>query len=145
MVTQKNHLDETVLLSTQNICLNWWVRKWAQFYAKKLLNWPYGRRKKLFCLFDLILYVPSTIFQLNRDGSSWVEPVLSLDKCVLLKDHKRSDPSGPLGLESSTLPLSHPPPPPKKKLWLGGYYSYHLKAVRLDHTASGLIPVTMSV
>ena len=30
-----------------------------------------------FCLFDLILYVPSTVFQLNRDGSSWVEPVLS--------------------------------------------------------------------
>ena len=29
------------------------------------------------CLFDLILDVPSTIFQLNRDGSSWVEPVLS--------------------------------------------------------------------
>ena len=26
-----------------------------------------------FCLFDLILNVPSTIFQLNRDGSSWVE------------------------------------------------------------------------
>ena len=30
-----------------------------------------------FVLFDLILYVPSTLFQLNRDGSSWVEPVLS--------------------------------------------------------------------
>ena len=28
-----------------------------------------------FCLFDLILYVPSTIFQLCRDVSSWVEPV----------------------------------------------------------------------
>ena len=28
------------------------------------------------CLFDLILYVPSTIFQLNRERSSWVEPVL---------------------------------------------------------------------
>ena len=28
-------------------------------------------------LFDLILYVPSTIFQLNRDGSSWVEPAIS--------------------------------------------------------------------
>ena len=28
-------------------------------------------------LFDLFLYVPSTIFQLNREGSSWVEPVLS--------------------------------------------------------------------
>ena len=25
----------------------------------------------------LIFYVPSTIFQLNRDGSSWAEPVLS--------------------------------------------------------------------
>ena len=25
-------------------------------------------------LFDLILFVPSTIFQLNRDGPSWVEP-----------------------------------------------------------------------
>ena len=31
----------------------------------------------LFVLFDLILYVPSTIFQLNRDGSFLVEPVLS--------------------------------------------------------------------
>ena len=29
------------------------------------------------CLFDLILYIPSTIFQLNKDGSSWGEPVLS--------------------------------------------------------------------
>ena len=29
------------------------------------------------CLLDLILYVQSTIFQLCRDGSSWVEPVLS--------------------------------------------------------------------
>ena len=29
------------------------------------------------CLFNLILYVPSTIFQLHRDWSSWVEPVLS--------------------------------------------------------------------
>ena len=29
------------------------------------------------CLFVLILYVPSTIFQLNRDGSFLVEPVLS--------------------------------------------------------------------
>ena len=31
----------------------------------------------ILCLFDLILYVLSTIFQLCRDGSSWVEPVLS--------------------------------------------------------------------
>ena len=46
------------------------------------------------CLFDLILYVPSTIFQLNRDGSSWVEPVLSQDKCVLLKDYNAVTPMG---------------------------------------------------
>ena len=45
------------------------------------------RSSNCFCLFDLILYVPSTIFQLNRDGSSWVESVLSYDNCVLLKDH----------------------------------------------------------
>ena len=31
----------------------------------------------VFDLFDLILYVPSTIFQLQRDGSSWIEPALS--------------------------------------------------------------------
>ena len=31
----------------------------------------------VFFCFYLILYVPSTIFQLNRDGSSWVEPILS--------------------------------------------------------------------
>ena len=30
-----------------------------------------------YVLFDLILYVQSTIFQLKRDGSPWVEPVLS--------------------------------------------------------------------
>ena len=28
-------------------------------------------------LFDLILYVPSTIFQLYSGGSTWIEPVLS--------------------------------------------------------------------
>ena len=39
------------------------------------------------CLFDLILYVPSTILQVNRDGSSWDEPVVSKEKFVLLKDH----------------------------------------------------------
>ena len=35
-------------------------------------------------LFDLILYVPVNNFSVN--GSSWVEPVLSKDKCVKLKD-----------------------------------------------------------
>ena len=31
----------------------------------------------LICLLDLILYVPSTFFQFKREGSSWVEQVLS--------------------------------------------------------------------
>ena len=48
-------------------------------YTKKI--------KRKVVLLDLILYIPSTIFQLNRDRSSWVEQVLSWDKCVLLKDH----------------------------------------------------------
>ena len=54
--------------------------------AKQLLNACF------ICLFDLILYVPSTIFQLNREGPSWVEPVLSYDKCVLLKGHNAMTP-----------------------------------------------------
>ena len=41
------------------------------------LSSPSVTISKLFCLFVLILYVPSTIFHLNKDGSSWVEPVLS--------------------------------------------------------------------
>ena len=39
----------------------------------------------LACLFNLIMS-QSTIFPLCRDWSSWFEPVLSKDKCVLLKD-----------------------------------------------------------
>ena len=34
----------------------------------------------------------STIFQLCLDGSSWVEPVLSKDKCVFLKGHNAVTP-----------------------------------------------------
>ena len=67
------------------------------------------------CLFDLILYVPSTIFQLNRDRSSWVEPVLSWDKCVLLTDHNavkpmRLEPTAPRSpvKHSTTEPLRSP-------------------------------------
>ena len=46
----------------------------------------------MFLFVCLILYVPSTIFQLTRDRSSWVEPVLSQDKCVLLKDNNAVTP-----------------------------------------------------
>ena len=34
--TQKNRRNETVLLSTQNICSNLWIRKYLQFYSKKI-------------------------------------------------------------------------------------------------------------
>ena len=44
---------------------------------KEKKNCRQDLKEDFVCLFDLILYVPSTIFQLNRDGSSWVEPVLS--------------------------------------------------------------------
>ena len=37
----------------------------------------YNTGAQCFDLFDLFLYIPSTIFQLYRDGSSWVESVLS--------------------------------------------------------------------
>ena len=42
--------------------------------------------KAFFCLFDLIPYVPVNNFSVMSDGSSWVEPVLSKDQCVLLKN-----------------------------------------------------------
>ena len=63
-------------------------------------------------LFDLILYLPSTIIQLNRDRSSWIEPVLGYEKCVLLKDHNavtpvRLEPAAPQSQvkHSTTEPL----------------------------------------
>ena len=59
------------------------VLKWVE-HEKSFITLG---QMSLRCLFDLILYVPSIIFQLNRDGSSWVEPVLSYDKCALIKDH----------------------------------------------------------
>ena len=64
-------------------------------------------------IFDLIWFFmsQSKMFQLCWDRSSWVEPVLSKVKWVLLKYSTEwrwwgSNP-WPLGLKSSTLPLSH--------------------------------------
>ena len=50
------------------------------FLLWKILKMSDLRNARLYwvnVLFGLILYVPSTIFQLNRDGFSWVEPILS--------------------------------------------------------------------
>ena len=58
--TKKNHLKEMVLLSTQNLCLNWAIGKYSKFHAKKLYvpgpqirvrNW------KLFSYFSTKTYV----------------------------------------------------------------------------------------
>ena len=38
MGTQKNRLNERVLLSTQNKCLNLRLRKYSKFYAQKLCS-----------------------------------------------------------------------------------------------------------
>ena len=38
MGTQKKHLNETGLLSTQNTFLNWWIRKYSQFSVKIFVN-----------------------------------------------------------------------------------------------------------
>ena len=51
-------------------------------YSDGLVDFPIHidtivMRLPIVFLFDLILYVPSKIFQLNRDGSSWVEQILS--------------------------------------------------------------------
>ena len=53
---------------------------------------PRSKSFKVKLFVCLILYIPPTILQLNRDGSSWVEPILSKAKCVLLKDHKAVTP-----------------------------------------------------
>ena len=50
------------------------------------LRLEHARMLLLVCLFDLILYVPVNNFSAMSGGSSWVKPVLSKDKCVLLKD-----------------------------------------------------------
>ena len=47
MGTQKNRLDETVLLSTQNICPKIWVRIYLQFYA---VNFCLPKPMKYLCL-----------------------------------------------------------------------------------------------
>ena len=51
--TQKNRLNETVLLSTQSICLNLWIKKYFLFYNHK------------FCLSKVkpMMYVSSLFLQ----------------------------------------------------------------------------------
>ena len=73
-----------LLLNTCGILF--YCRNGAKSTAIKRMQTVQG--SLLWFLFCLILFLTSqsTIVQLCRDGSSWVEPVLSYDKCVLLKD-----------------------------------------------------------
>ena len=66
-----------------------YLELWQPFCSverNQLCNFGKGYNEEQFCeiilnlgqfLFDLILYVPSTIFQLYRDESSWVETLTS--------------------------------------------------------------------
>ena len=89
----------------------WLLSLWA--LAGRLCDKDQNLTNSLKYVFNIssISIYQSTLFQLCRDGSSWFESVLSKDKCVLLKDTTQwrrwgSNPR-PLGLESSTLLLSH--------------------------------------
>ena len=53
------------------------LRSSYNIICKLTCTYIYMSYSLCYFLFDLILYVPSTIFQLNRDGSSWVKLVLS--------------------------------------------------------------------
>ena len=52
MGTQKNRLNETVLLSTQNKCSNGWIRKYLQFCLSNFvyLNIPGRVAQSVTCL-----------------------------------------------------------------------------------------------
>ena len=66
---------------SQWLTLTLWLR-----WAKKQANFP---ACKVFVCLIWFFMSQSTIFQLCEDGPSWLEPVLSKDKCVLLKDTTR--------------------------------------------------------
>ena len=61
MGTQKNRLNETVLLSTQNICWNWWERKHLQLYPENLCLSKPEVIEKLHCtvLVKMSIFLPS--------------------------------------------------------------------------------------
>ena len=80
-------------LDPDSLALWWYIRIPEIIYIKNINAGKANPRKRhacnlwTMCLFILVWFFASlsTIFQLCGDGSSWVEPVLSKDKCVLLK------------------------------------------------------------
>ena len=59
--TQKNRLNETVLLGTHNIYLNCWVRKYLQFYTKK--NCMSGPMDKIMII---IIYLYENVSRIDK-------------------------------------------------------------------------------
>ena len=68
MGTQKNRLIETVLLSTQNKCLNGWVKIYSQFYAEKYVYPHLYFSYIIFIIFQLILLLGGIPFLWNLSG-----------------------------------------------------------------------------
>ena len=76
MGTQKNRLNETVLLSTQNMCLKLRVRKYLQFHAEK------------FCLSKPVKFLKERLYLMN-EAADYLDVHLTLkyeNKAQLLKD-----------------------------------------------------------
>ena len=61
--TQKNrlnetHVNETVLLNTQNKYQDWWIRKYSQFYAQNFglsRSTSYAQSTKHLVLFNIMI------------------------------------------------------------------------------------------
>ena len=62
MGTQKNRPNETVLLSTQNTCLNTWVRNYLQFYTENFCLSTCKPVSDHIYFTVLTLYLPETTF-----------------------------------------------------------------------------------
>ena len=60
IVDSHYYLNETVLLSIQNTCLNWWVKRYLQFYLwyynKTCVKWPLSKWPKIGFQNQLSLY-----------------------------------------------------------------------------------------
>ena len=72
----KHHLEFLSLKGAAQACLSLHMSK-CQSHVAAIFMLLVLKNCLNDILFDLILYIPSTIFQLNRDRSSWVEPVLN--------------------------------------------------------------------
>ena len=73
-------------------------QEWLWGACRSVQSW-------LICLFDLILYIPSTVFQLYRDRSSWLNQYLGRNY-VLVQGHNAVTPVK-LGPVAPRSPVKH--------------------------------------